>query len=79
MFLLSYIIKQPFQTHKLETELSEVATVKRDDALHYYKQMQTIRRMEVTADNLYKSKQIRGFCHLYNGQVCIANFYEGFT
>ena len=41
----------------------------RDDGLKYYRQMQTIRRMEAAAATLYKENAVRGLCHLYTGQV----------
>ena len=39
--------------------------------MHFYRQMLTVRRMETAAGNLYKEKAIRGFCHLYSGQVSV--------
>lgn len=62
-------IFQPFKLHKLEDGPSTNVTLSRQEALKYYKDMQMIRRMETAAGNLYKEKIIRGFCHLYSGQV----------
>lgn len=44
----------------------------KEEATKYYTQMQTIRRLETQAGNLYKEKIIRGFCHLYSGQEACA-------
>lgn len=63
---------RPFDTHKLDIDVPSEANVTREDALNYYKTMQTIRRMELKADQLYKQKVIRGFCHLYDGQEACA-------
>lgn len=49
------------------------ATLKKEEAIKYLREMMVIRRMETIAGNLYKTKQIRGFLHLCIGQeaVCV--------
>lgn len=54
--------------HRLKGGPPEQAVLTREEGLKYYKAMQTIRRMELKADQLYKQKIIRGFCHLCDGQ-----------
>ncbi|XP_063811800.1 pyruvate dehydrogenase E1 component subunit alpha, somatic form, mitochondrial isoform X2 [Pseudophryne corroboree] len=54
--------------HKLEEAPPTTAVLTREQGLQYYRTMQTIRRMELKSDQLYKQKIIRGFCHLYDGQ-----------
>lgn len=44
----------------------------REDGLQMLKSMIRIRRMEASANSLYKEKIIRGFCHLYSGQEAVA-------
>ncbi|RUS92032.1 hypothetical protein EGW08_000245 [Elysia chlorotica] len=62
----------PYKLHRLEKGPNLQVKCTRDEALKFYKQMRTIRVMETTASNLYKSKMIRGFCHLYSGQEAVA-------
>jgi pyruvate dehydrogenase E1 component alpha subunit len=57
-----------FQTYQCEPPELEVEVTK-DQLLTMFKQMSTVRRMEMAADALYKAKMIRGFCHLAIGQV----------
>lgn len=63
---------QPFKLHNIENGPPTKYTVTADEARTMYTQMQTIRRLETAAGNLYKEKIVRGFCHLYSGQEACA-------
>jgi len=68
----------PFKLHKVDafpslqalTKLTEVGATK-EELLAYHESMFEIRRVEVTCDAEYKARNIRGFCHLYDGQEAI--------
>jgi pyruvate dehydrogenase E1 component alpha subunit len=60
--------EESFRSYNCEAPNLEVQLTK-NELLTMYKEMQTMRRMEMAADALYKAKLIRGFCHLAIGQV----------
>ncbi|KAF9969393.1 alpha subunit of pyruvate dehydrogenase [Actinomortierella ambigua] len=62
---------QSFEAYKCDTPSLEL-TLKKEDLLHMYNSMVTMRRMEMASDALYKAKLIRGFCHLCTGQEAVA-------
>lgn len=73
-FAASATINMPkFELHRLEDkQMPKTATTNKEDLIKYFTSMSVMRRTEIVADNLYKSKHIRGFCHLYDGQEAIA-------
>lgn len=59
-----------FIGHRLEVPEAK-ATTNKEELMSYFTLMYTMRRMEITCDEEYKARTIRGFCHLYDGQEAI--------
>ena len=68
MSLIPSATQNSAPTHNTESPSLDVEVTK-DSLLKMYKEMVTIRCMEQSADVLYKSKLICGFCHLTIGQM----------
>mmetsp|Transcript_5056 Transcript_5056/g.6422 ORF Transcript_5056/g.6422 Transcript_5056/m.6422 type:complete len:400 (+) Transcript_5056:20-1219(+) len=68
-----------YETHLFDEMPTEAYTTK-EELIKYFTLMYTGRRMEILCDTNYKSKAIRGFCHLYDGQeACATGVNEALT
>jgi pyruvate dehydrogenase E1 component alpha subunit len=68
-FATTVTVKLPqFELHRLQdSQMPKTATTNKQELMSYFTRMSVMRRTEIVADNLYKAKLIRGFCHLYDG------------
>jgi pyruvate dehydrogenase E1 component alpha subunit len=68
----TFNLESSFEVHNLDSAPSQTVECSKDELLNMFKLMYTMRRMEITCDNEYKARNIRGFCHLYDGQEAVA-------
>ncbi len=54
------------------SDLPKEATVTKDELYKMWEDMAICRRIEINSDMIYKKREIRGFCHLGDGQEAIA-------
>src|ERR671925_278738 len=55
-----------------QSKIKRRATIDRDQALHFYRQMMKIRLFEEQVNQLYMSAKMPGLAHLYIGQEAVA-------
>ena len=61
--------QESYSLHKLDSSPPLESVLTREQFLAYYKEMVEVREMEMAARDLYLKKIIRGFLHVFVGQV----------
>ena len=69
--LLHVEVPVKFVAHNIDAPPSQVVETSKEEIVEMFTQAYLMRRLEIAADTLYKSKFIRGFCHLYDGQEAV--------
>lgn len=69
---VSVSTKNQFDLHRIKDGPETTVDIPLDVLNKMYYDMIVMRRMESAADQLYKQKMIRGFCHLNTGQEAIS-------
>nr|AAV32068.1 pyruvate dehydrogenase E1 alpha subunit [Nyctotherus ovalis] len=73
-FASTATIKLPeYEVFNLDkSALPKTASTTSDEMLRYYREMNFQRRVEIMCDEIYKKKEVRGFCHLMDGQEAVS-------
>jgi pyruvate dehydrogenase E1 component alpha subunit len=61
--------QSPYSLFLLDKGPEMKTTTNKEELLGFFREMTLMRRVEMAADVAYKNRLIRGFLHLYDGQV----------
>jgi len=65
---VTFKLPEVLGVHRLDKkDLPTTATSNKEEMMQYFYDLATMRRLEILSDMLYKKREIRGFCHLYDG------------
>lgn len=79
--IIKVSIPRPLDSSELDVKnFPTETTTTGEELIKFFKTLTLWRRVEIESNELYKNKEIRGFCHLYIGQEAIAlGMHEGLT